>query len=158
MNWEVASAIGEMLSAVAVVASLIYLGRQFRLASIQAVQDTYQQTVNNFSSSKENADLVYRGSFDLGSLTDGERFHYMMLQSNLFNTASLCWEQHRKGIISDDALRRVLIPSYFYYTTEGGQAFWNGELSGVPIRNMLPGGFVDHIESESKKLIPERDT
>ena len=158
VNWEIAGAVGELIAAIAVVTSLVYLGRQFRLASTQAVQDTYQQTVNTFSASKENADLVYRGSFELASLDPGEQFHYMMLLSNLYNTAALCWEQHQKGVISDEALRRLLVPSYHYYSSEGGQAFWKGKLSGIPIRDVFPDGFVDHIETESLKFLPERAT
>lgn len=158
VNWEIVGALGEIVAAVAVVASLIYLGRQFRLASTQAVQDTYQQTVNSFSASKENAELAYRGSYQLDSLSVEERFHYMMLLSSLYNTASLCWELHQKGVISDAALRRTLVACYHYYTSEGGQAFWKGELSGIPIRNVFPDGFVDHIETESEKIIPKKAT
>jgi hypothetical protein len=158
VNWEVVGAIGEIIAAVAVIASLIYLGRQFRLASTQAVQDTYQQTVNGFSASKENAELVYKGSFELDSLSPEERFHYMMLLSSLYNTASMCWEQHQKGVISDATLRRILLACYHYYTSQGGQAFWKGELSGVPIRNVFPEGFVDHIESESEKIVSQNAT
>ena len=158
MNWEIAGALGEIVAAMAVVASLIYLGRQFRIASTQAVQDTYQQTVNSFSASKENAELIFRGSYELDSLNPTERFHYMMLLSGLYSTASLCWEQHQKGVISDAALRRTLVACYHYYTSEGGQAFWNGELSGIPIRNVYPDGFVDHIENESAKIVSQPAT
>jgi hypothetical protein len=158
MNWEIAGSTGEIVGAAAVVASLIYLARQFRLASTQAVQDTYQQTVNSFSASKENAELVYRGSYELDSLSAEERFHYMMLLPGLYNTASLCREQHQKGVISDAALRRTLVASYHFYASEGGQAFWKGELSGIPIRIVFPDGFVDHIETESSKIMHEKST
>ncbi len=47
MGWEAVGAIAEGLAALAVVVSLLYVGRQFRHSSTQSLQTIYFQTVNN---------------------------------------------------------------------------------------------------------------
>jgi hypothetical protein len=153
MNWEPIGALAELVGALAVVGSLLYVGRQFRHASTQTTHDIYQQTVNNFSASPENAELVWRGNNDPERLSDAERYHYSMLMANFLFAASLVWEQHEKRIVSDESFKRIMIIAYFYYNTKGGRAYWDGEYTGVPARVFLPAGFADHVESESRNAL-----
>lgn len=155
MNWELIGAIAELAGALAVVASLLYLGKQFRHASTQTTHDIYQQTVNNFSASAENANLVMKGNNHPEELSEEEVNQYNMLMANFLFAASLVWEQHEKRIVSDDSFKRIMTVAYFYYSTKGGRAYWDGKWSGVPVRRFFPTGFVDHVESESQKFFAE---
>ena len=152
MNWEPIGALAELVGAFAVVGSLLYVGKQFRQASTQTTHDRYQQTVNNFSASRENADLIWKGNNHPEELSEAEINHYSMLIANFLFAASLVWEQHQKRIVSDDSFKRIMTIAYYYYSTKGGRAYWDGFWSGVPIRTFFPVGFVDHVESESHKL------
>lgn len=157
MNRDAIGAIGEIIGAGAVVLSVAYVASQFRKASTQTTHDIYQQTVNNFSSSPENADLVYRGSFQLESLSDSERYHYGMLLSNFFNAASLVWEQRQQRAVSGEALNRIMGVAYFYYSTPGGKAFWEGELSGIHVNRVFPPGFVHDVEGNASSVFDSDD-
>ena len=48
MNWEAIGAFGEIIGAIAVVLSLVYVGKQFRYSSTYALENIYFQTSNNF--------------------------------------------------------------------------------------------------------------
>ena len=88
MNWDAIGAVGEILSALAVVGSLIYVGRQFRHSSTHSLHSLYQQTVSNFSANPANADLMFRGNSDPGQLTRAEQYHYAILLHDLLNAVS----------------------------------------------------------------------
>ena len=75
MNWDAIGAVGEILGALAVVGSLIYVGRQFRHSSTHSLHSLYAQTVSNFSANPANADVIFRGNNDPSQLTDAERYH-----------------------------------------------------------------------------------
>jgi len=61
MNWEAIGAIGEILGAIAVVVSLIYLGRQInqsaKTTSIQIEQTEAQSLIDQMATMVENTDL-----------------------------------------------------------------------------------------------------
>ena len=146
MNWDAIGAVGEILGALAVVGSLIYVGRQFRHSSTQALHGIYQQTVSNFSANSQNAAVMFRGNQNPNDLTDVERYHYTMLLHDMHNAVSLIWEQYERGLVNEEGKDRILNVAAFYNGTPGGRAFWNGELLPPPASVQFSASYVDAIE------------
>jgi len=83
MNWDTIGAIGEIVAAIAVVATLLYLSKQIRQNSrsveISALRDTTAQW-NHWSemlaTSADLADVVAKGNNSYGSLSESESLRY----------------------------------------------------------------------------------
>ncbi len=90
MNWDAIGAIAELLGAIGVIASLVYLATQIRHSRDQMSQNTqamragsYQSFFQNLdevaarsSSGPEYAKAVRLGSADLDQLSEEEAFYY----------------------------------------------------------------------------------
>jgi hypothetical protein len=142
MDWEIIGAVGEILSALAVVGSLLYVGRQFRHSSTYSLDTIYFQSIQNFSSSPENASLVYRGDKDYASLTDEERFHYGLFHYNHFTVSELIYFQYKRGLIHRTSAARAMRALHFYRSQPGFDIYWQGQL-----KHYLDPEFVAAIES-----------
>src|SRR6516164_7913770 len=83
MNWEMLSAIGQMVAALGVIPSLIYLGvqireqnRERRRAGINILTAQWSELVKTAQENREFTDLFLRGMRSFGGLnaTDKVRF------------------------------------------------------------------------------------
>ena len=123
MNWEAIGAIAEVLGAVAVLVTLVYLAVQIRqntrqigasssalrLASRDATQQAFSRW-RHLVSQPEAADLYLRGCADLGSLSLEDRFRFgIYLQDMLLSFETL----HKR------------IPEELYEREEWEQRQWN---------------------------------
>lgn len=133
MNWEAIGAFGEIVGALAVVCSLIFVGRQFREGSKQTTQMMWLQVVDRFSSSTENAAVISRGHKDPKSLSEEEVLQYISVMFELLNVVDIMWEQSRRNLVSDQGMVRVLSACAWHLTMPGGQAFLRGGLGTPPI-------------------------
>ncbi len=94
MNWEAIGAIGEILAAIAVVVTLLYLAKQIRQNSqaveISALRDTTEQW-NRWSevlaTSPELADVVARGNKSYKQLSESEAMQYGAYVQMFFDCA-----------------------------------------------------------------------
>ena len=92
MNWEAIGAVGEILGAIGVIATLGYLAAQIRQntrSSQEAASRASFDTVNRINlmlvENPEVADLAIRGRSDPGDLDEAEamRFTYLMMSTFL---------------------------------------------------------------------------
>lgn len=126
MNWDAIGAIGEILAAVAVIATLIYLAIQIRQNSqavqISALRDTTQQW-NQWSevlaTSPQLADIVVRGNKSYKLLSEVEAMQYGAYVQMFFDCAesyrSLVFEhQVQKDIDVLEMIvgRRICVPGF----------------------------------------------
>ena len=93
MNWDAISAVGEIIGALAVVVTLIYLSRQIRQANRQGEIEAFRHTWDNlnqlcdaFGESQEKAAIINRGRRDLSSLNDEEFLVFEHIHIRLLNT------------------------------------------------------------------------
>ena len=93
MDWNVASAIGELVGSIAVVISLVYVARQIRhsnkqseIDSLRHTWDGLNQICDRMSQSKETAAIINRGRRSIGSLDDDERLIFEHIHLRLLNT------------------------------------------------------------------------
>ena len=116
MNWEIAGAIGEVVGAVAVVLSLVYLAAQVRvqtreskLAAMHDISVGFRDVLDRFTS---ESDLFVSANNDWEKLTEAQRVRFMGLAAQYF----LCWEeaflQHEEGRLQDrnwNSIRRYFL-------------------------------------------------
>ena len=129
MNWDAIGAMGEIVGAMAVVATLFYLAIQIRFSMIQdkkrAIEATYLSYNDIRKSLFENEDLACIFTTGLDSpekLTDIETFRYMSVCETLFHNAESFLKQ--LGDLKDERVDIILDFCSFYLQTPGGQAFW----------------------------------
>jgi hypothetical protein len=86
VNWEALSAIAELLGAIGVLASLLYLATQIRQNTVWLRQQAFQQGTNevrrwasHFSESHANSELFLKGQRDFSSLDPIEHFRFTMM-------------------------------------------------------------------------------
>jgi hypothetical protein len=84
LNWDAVSAVAELVAAVAVVASLLYLAAQIRQNTRQSRLTAQQATVHEIgralqaqAQSREWADLLLRGLRDLDALDRVEKTQFL---------------------------------------------------------------------------------
>ena len=110
MNWDAIGAVGEILGAVAVIATLIYLAKQIRQNSqavqISALRDTTEQW-NRWSevlaTSSELADIVARGNRSYNALPENEALRYGAYVQMFFD----CAESYRT-LVSEHRVQKNL--------------------------------------------------
>jgi hypothetical protein len=147
MNWDALGAIAELAGAVAVVASLLYLGRQFRHSSTYALESIYYQAVASFTSSPEVASVVSRGMSDLDSLTDEEQYHFFALFHQLFSAVEQFSEQSTRGLANPGSVERIRKVAHSYMANPEFQILWHhGGRGALPLKGMFSRRFVAELE------------
>lgn len=91
MNWNAIGAIGELIGAVAVIATLIYLAQQIkdsaRAARSAAVADathTIQALYQELGTSSQSSELFLKGLTGYDSMSPSEQFQWLMLMHSWF--------------------------------------------------------------------------
>lgn len=91
MSLEQAALISQIISAIAVIASLIFVGfqlsqntRAVRASTSQAHSATYLQAVTSLFDDAEMASIWRRGLLDFNALDDDERVRFLAFTSALF--------------------------------------------------------------------------
>ena len=92
MNWDAIAAIGEILAALAVLISILYLARQIRQGTVASISDLRQGTSQSFqgineliAGSPDLADILVRGATSRSDLSPAESVRFDCLMLNLFN-------------------------------------------------------------------------
>jgi hypothetical protein len=142
MNWEAITGIGEVLGAIAVVVTLLYLTREVRQnaksLSISALRDTTAQW-NHWSemiaTSDGLAEIVVRGNKSFHALSESEKLRYSAWVQSFFDNAEsyrslvLDYEMDDKDltVLESIVARRLLIPGFTAWwkenTTDYGDDF-----------------------------------
>jgi len=132
MNWDALGAIGEIVGAIGVILSLLYLAsqvrsnsRQLRHASAQAVLDKLNGLIGQLAFTAGAGDVWTRGLSGLDALHDDEeivRFSSMMLQA--FWAYEEVLHYRNAGLIEDWAWTHSKAPVEHFMRTPGFQQWW----------------------------------
>jgi hypothetical protein len=103
VNWEVIGSTGEWAGAIAVVASLLYLARQIKLANLQSQAlarysflDAYGPANATIGGSQDSASVFHPG-LSGDDLNEGERMQFIVLLGQFSNTWSVMYDLHQEG-------------------------------------------------------------
>ncbi len=150
MNWEAAGAIGEIVGAIAVVATLMYLARQMKQNS-SALRSTTAQSANEMAISVFNpiaankdglADIVLRGLQDPNTLSALEMARFTAHWQASFFTWQNWFYQNKKGDFDDGMFSGFSLLFTEVLRTPGLQDFWSHR------RQFFSKEFRDYLEIE----------
>ncbi len=131
MNWDAISAVSELVGAVGVIASLLYLAVQVRGSTrASAVQAKLESTrllndfIDSLISNPELNDLWLRGLADLGSLSKAEYYRFSNMSLKAFWFFSAGHFQFRAGTITEDDFHEMLTVLRYWLRGPGCRAWW----------------------------------
>lgn len=132
MNWEAIGAIGELVGAVGVIFSLLYLATQVRASTRASAVESkiastrfYTDFLSGIIQSPELQDLFLRGRKDLEALTPEERIRYSNLALQSFSFFSAAYFQYRNGTLQEDDWYENRSIIQFWLRGAGCRQWWN---------------------------------
>src|SRR5437016_13044325 len=131
MNWEAISALGQIVGAVAVVISVIYLAlqvrsnaRQTRLASMRSMSDAFNEFLQGVAGNEKMGELWYRGVTDYESIKGGDLPRFNALIDHLFRIFEEMYYQKLEGHLDPRVWRGFEAPMRDIIAYPGIQAWW----------------------------------
>ncbi|MFK7864833.1 MAG: hypothetical protein AB8B95_11480 [Pseudohongiellaceae bacterium] len=132
MNWDALGAIGEIIGAIAVIATLVYLSIQLR-QNTQAVRSSaLDSSISALSvirdrilSDKEIAELYISGCEDPESLDSADLTRYRMLLTNILLAIMNLYENHKHAGLSESFWTNIKPNVQRTFSSKGGNWFWN---------------------------------
>lgn len=130
MNWDAISGIGELIGAIAVVVTLIYLSREIRqnskavtLTALRDATDRWNHWSEMLATSPDLASIVAKGNRDYESLSEAEALRYGAFMQSFFDNVdsnrTLAQEHH--NIEDMDVLKHIVSRRI---STPGMSAWW----------------------------------
>jgi len=109
VNWEAIGAIGEVVGAVAVVLTLVYLAVQLRqntnalkTNTWQSIQDAEQRFDEFLSRDHHLLEVWIKGHQDRNSLSESEQLQFFLLNKQLLDQFQTHHYHYEKGMIDED--------------------------------------------------------
>ena len=131
MNWDAIGAIGELVGALAVVLTLLYLSAQIRQsnrathsASIQEATTAFNG-INAWIANDESMARIFRiGIQDLDKLNDDEKIRFSFLMLSTFHVFETIFLQNRAGTIDASMWEAEIRSLVILATAPGGRQWW----------------------------------
>jgi hypothetical protein len=131
VNWEAISAIGQIVGALAVVISLIYLATEIRSnaretprAAMRSTLDSLTRFAHQVTEHADLAELRNRGFDDFESLEDTDRARFNSYMHSLFRIVEDVYYQHLDGHVDPHRWRGYEAVLRDMNTRPGVQAWW----------------------------------
>ena len=131
MNWDAIGAMGELIGALAVIITLLYVGRQIREANAQTQAMSRYSLIEALgeinllvASSKENASVFRRG-LEGQELDADETIQFFTIIGQFVNTASVLFDLHNDGLLPDNQWFLIRKDIISIFSEPGGRRFWN---------------------------------
>jgi hypothetical protein len=165
VNWEAISAIGQIVGALAVVISLIYLAREVRsnahatrLAAMRSTLDALNWFAKQITEHADLAELRSRGVHDYESLEGTDRARFNSYMHALFRTIEDVYYQHLEGHLDPHRWRGLEVVARELNAAPGVQAWWHshshwfaGEEFAKFINQLQQTGSLQGLYRESMK-------
>jgi hypothetical protein len=131
VNWEAISAIGQVVGALAVVISLIYLAgevrsnaRATRHASIRSTSDAFTRWLQQLAEHPHLAELYYRGIHEFESLEGADLVRFSALMDQVFRNVEDMYYQHLEGHLDPRVWHEFEVAVRDINGYPGVQAWW----------------------------------
>lgn len=159
MSWQLASAVSEILAAVAVVVSVVYLAVQIRRNTIATHSQTHYMTTIALSetaatlASSRDLSRVYRlGLSNPDELDEDEYFRFALIGTSQFRTFENLYFQYRAGLVTEDFWSGHRENILWFYHRPGMQIWWKDKRLG------FSKGFREFLESSAATELKSPDT
>ena len=148
MNWDALGAIAELIGAIAVVATLIYLAAQIRQntlsnrnAALQTVSSQYADWLSTIIENESVARIYRAGLADFTQLTEEDRIRFGMLLTHLCRACDAQYHQHTTNALPQEMWERACDAQYHQHTTNAlPQEMWESTLESLVGVLEKPGG------------------
>jgi hypothetical protein len=132
MNWEAIGAIGEILGAVAVFGSLLYLGLQIKHSRQSSQAETERQLIHDWREvvaglwgDTEIASIILKGQNEgLAALTPEEANVFVGRIGNMLNHHYSVLRMSQKEMVDDHFLNEMTRSIVMILRSKGGQDVW----------------------------------
>lgn len=132
MNWDAISAVGEIVGACGVIASLLYVGVQIRAdgrARLAATIHDQSEALGNLMAALfgdgELSDIYFRGIQDFNSLEGVELVRFSAFFGKAFRVYEDAFFHHRDGLLDAEIWRGLCGPVEDLLAYPGVQSWWN---------------------------------
>ena len=156
MNWEAISAIGQIIGALSVVISLIYLARQVgssaretRIASVRASADRFIRLLQLLAERPDLCDLFYRGNRDFKSLERVEQGRLASLYHQMLRIYEEAYYGQLEGQLDERVWRDVNVTMREVIASPGVQTWWRGRSHGF---NEDFAKHIDQLQQDTKRF------
>lgn len=131
MNWDAIGATGEVIGAIAVVATLIYLSLQIRSAQRDAQTSNFHRVADSFNdlnrliaSDPKMADLFNKGMADFGALEEVERTQFSFLCITAVRIYDSLYYQLQRGVGDPELWLSEVETLKGFCSAPGFRAWW----------------------------------
>ena len=124
MLQQVAS-FSELIGAVGVILSLVYVGRQLRQAGAQTVHDNFSSWYSSIQGDPDLLALSIKGMKDYASLTEVEKGRFIAMFMAFTSHSQNAFYKLKDGSLSPDLWRCWEFVSMNFLATPGGKGFWD---------------------------------
>jgi hypothetical protein len=156
MQLETLANLGEFVSAIAVVLSLIYLAAQIRQATRAQRAESYSRAVDRIATiqgrlaeDSQLADILLKGTIDHRVLTARERVQFTWVFYEMFGAFEFMLHEHRSGSLSDDVWQRWADTLLWWMAYPGVRAWWDARPAP------FTPAFTQFVESHRSAVRPD---
>ena len=157
MNWDAISAIAEVLGAIAVVVSLIYVASQIKQSNAQAQGEahsnwltTWNETIKGWIENRDTVQVIQNGFTSFSDLPKVEQAIFAQHLAALINHWHLAADLSDRGLIDDKLFRGATEVILSVCATPGGREYFEANHSGFPRGSQL----MDMVQSGEGSLPP----
>lgn len=156
MNWDAVAAVAELLGALGVIASLIYLagqvrssGSQSRQASIRSIVNQMNKIWTQMAAERDHAGIWVRGSKGVSNLKDEtERVQFSALLLSIFRPYEEIFHYRRDGLVDDWTWESISPQCHALMGTPGFAHWWEMR------KSWFSASFQEHVD-ETLAMIPD---
>lgn len=134
MNLESLGTIAEIIAAVGVIFSLLYLAKQIRTSSDTENARAFESAINSWHLATanlldvKNRDLFMKGLADYESLSDNETLHFHAMSAHMIDRFEIMLQFEKLGITEKGHLTNMIGPFIMdLFNYPGFRSYWDGE-------------------------------
>jgi hypothetical protein len=134
LNLDFVSTVAEIVAALGVIVSLLYLAKQIRTGSDIEEARAFESAVNSWHQAtgnllvEGNRDVFMKGLAEYDSLTDSETFHFHALSAHFIDRFEIILQFERLGITEKSHLVNMIGPFIRDLLSYSGfQKYWESE-------------------------------
>lgn len=131
MSLEDLGNIGELVAALGVFISLVYLGFQIRQNTAALKSSTSHEVMRSFGDTiawlgqtPENASVFHKGLLTPHDLSDDQQTHFLLMMINVFINSETAYNDIKHGTLSEADWERVENTLKFYFSFPAGAWAW----------------------------------
>jgi hypothetical protein len=122
---EQIASFSELIGALGVIVSVVYVGRQLRVAGAQTVHDNFSGWYSSVQGDPELLALSIKGMKDYARLTEVEKGQFIAMFMAFTSHSQNAFYKLKDGSLSPDLWRCWEFVSMNFLATPGGKAFWD---------------------------------